>query len=54
LKVCRPLGIEIYKVDKSLLAGWEQSKSSAYSAYKGDHGMPFPKWEEQADTNKIC
>jgi len=51
LKVCRPLGIEIYKVDDSLLEGWEQPKSPAY---KGNHGMPFPKWEDQADTNRIC
>jgi uncharacterized protein YcgI (DUF1989 family) len=51
LKVCRPLGIEIYKVDDSLLEGWEQPKSQVY---KGNHGMPFPKWEDHPDAGKSC
>lgn len=53
LKVCRPLGIEIYKLDDSLLKGWSQPTSPDY---KGNHGMPFPKWEDQpgATNGKCC
>ncbi|ACQ93472.1 conserved hypothetical protein [Tolumonas auensis DSM 9187] len=51
LKVCRPLGIEIYKVNESLLEGWEQPKSPDY---KGNHGMPFPRWEDHPDAKKAC
>ncbi|WP_226568593.1 urea carboxylase-associated family protein [Mangrovibacter yixingensis] len=36
LKVCRPLGIEIYQPDPALIAGWESPKSPDY---KGNHGM---------------
>ncbi|PWC13522.1 hypothetical protein B4923_06065 [Brenneria roseae subsp. americana] len=53
LSVCRPLGIEIYQLDDSLLQGWSQPVSPAY---KGNHGMPLPKWEDQpgAENKKCC
>lgn len=38
IDVCRPLGIEVYKVKDSLLEGW---KSPPVANYKGYHGM-FP------------
>lgn len=47
LKVCRPLGIEVYKLEANLLEGWSEPKSPDY---RGNHGMPFPKWEDQPDA----
>jgi len=45
LEVCRPLGIEIYRLDESLLRGW---KPPAVAAYKGQHGMELnqPVWKK--------
>jgi uncharacterized protein YcgI (DUF1989 family) len=45
LEVCRPLGIEIYALDDSLLRGW---KPPAVAAYKGQHGMELnqPVWRK--------
>ncbi|HEX7128116.1 MAG TPA: urea carboxylase-associated family protein [Thermodesulfobacteriota bacterium] len=39
LAVCRPLGVEIYEPDPTLLAGWS---SPAPADYRGNHGMPMP------------
>jgi len=39
LEVCRPLGIEVYALDKSLLETWKPPMSPAY---KGAHGMKLP------------
>ncbi len=36
LEVCRPLGVEVYRPDPALLAGWSQPKSPDY---RGRHGM---------------
>jgi len=47
LKVCRPLGIEIYKVDKSLLEGWQPPTPAAYSNL---HGMQMPRWQDRSDN----
>lgn len=47
LKVCRPLGIEIYALDSELLNDWEPTKSPDY---KGNHGLPFPKWEDHPEA----
>ncbi len=46
LEVCRPLGIEIYKPDNSLLHGW---RSPEVAAYKGAHGMELkqPAWKKK-------
>ena len=47
LEVCRPLGIEIYRLDESLLRGW---KPPAVAAYKGQHGMELnqPDWSKRS------
>ncbi|PWC90317.1 hypothetical protein TSH100_03295 [Azospirillum sp. TSH100] len=44
LEVCRPLGVEVYRLDPALLAGWS---SPEVAAYRGNHGMtlPTPSWE---------
>jgi len=39
LSVCRPLGVEVYDVDKELLKGWEPPRPSDYA---GNHGLKFP------------
>jgi len=44
IEVCRPLGIEVYKIDSSLLETWEPPK---VAAYRNHHGM-YPdrvQWE---------
>ena len=45
LEVCRPLGVEVYELDKALLDGWKEPESPAY---KGAHGMKLqkPAWEK--------
>ena len=47
LDVCRPLGVEVYRLDGRLLEGWEQPQE-AYTRYKGAHGMRLekPDWEK--------
>jgi uncharacterized protein YcgI (DUF1989 family) len=44
LSVCRPLGVEIYSLDNSLLAGWS---SPERASYKGNHGLKLvpPAWD---------
>lgn len=36
LEVCRPLGVEVYKVPEAVLAGWS---SPELPAYRGGHGL---------------
>ena len=45
LTVCRPLGVEVYRLDDGLLEGW---KSPERAAYNGNHGLLIPKaaWEK--------
>lgn len=43
LEVCRPLAVEVYRVDERLLDGWRQPERAAY---RGAHGMQMPRWEE--------
>jgi uncharacterized protein YcgI (DUF1989 family) len=45
LEVCRPLGIEVYEIDKTLLQNW---RSPSVAAYGGGHGlgMKKPAWEK--------
>lgn len=45
LEVCRPLGVEVYRVDESLLEEWAQPQRAAYGNV---HGMRMPAWEEQS------
>lgn len=44
LEVCRPIGVEVYRLDPDLLAGWSEPKVSDYA---GRHGMRLakPTWE---------
>jgi uncharacterized protein YcgI (DUF1989 family) len=39
--VCRPLGIEVYRLDPALLAGWSEPRAAGYA---GAHGMEMPVW----------
>jgi len=45
LSVCRPLGVEIYRLDDALLEGWS---SPERAAYKGLHGLHIARaeWEK--------
>ncbi|WP_207462821.1 DUF1989 domain-containing protein [Azospirillum sp. SYSU D00513] len=45
IDVCRPLGIEVYRLEESLLEGW---RSPEVAPYKGAHGMKVEKgyWEK--------
>lgn len=47
LEVCRPLGVEVYRLDPALLEGWQ---SPPVAAYRGQHGMRLetPAWEKTA------
>lgn len=44
IDVCRPLGVEIYRLDENLLKGWQ---SPAVADYSGHHGLHPQKiqWE---------
>ena len=44
IDVCRPLGVDVYALDKGLLEGW---KSPDVAAYQGAHGMHVERgaWE---------
>ncbi|WP_405651284.1 DUF1989 domain-containing protein [Streptomyces sp. NBC_01386] len=42
IEVCRPLGVEVYKVDPELLEGWQQPQRAAYSNL---HGINLPTWQ---------
>ncbi|AWK88308.1 urea carboxylase-associated family protein [Azospirillum thermophilum] len=45
LEVCRPLGVEVYRLDPALLEGW---RSPPVAAYRGQHGLRLetPAWEK--------
>lgn len=40
IDVCRPLGVEVYRVDSALLVGWSQPPRAAY---QGLHGLRMPE-----------
>ncbi|MGS0891389.1 urea carboxylase-associated family protein [Burkholderia stagnalis] len=40
IDVCRPLGVEVYRLDPGLLDGWSQP---SVAPYKGLHGMQPPR-----------
>jgi uncharacterized protein YcgI (DUF1989 family) len=46
IEVCRPLGVEVWKIDTAVLADWKPPQSPPY---KGAHGMKLtiPKWENK-------
>ena len=41
LEVCRPLGVEVYKVHSDVLTGW---KSPEKACYAGRHGLAAKPW----------
>jgi hypothetical protein len=45
LSVCRPLGVEIYRLDDALLQSWSRPERASY---KGQHGLGIDKaaWEK--------
>ena len=45
LSVCRPLGVEIYRLEEHLLEGWKQPERASYN---GLHGLKIEKaaWEK--------
>ncbi|MFI2410330.1 urea carboxylase-associated family protein [Streptomyces sp. NPDC018947] len=42
VEVCHPIGVEVYKVDPELLAGWS---SPQVAEYRNLHGMTRPEWQ---------
>ena len=44
LEVCRPLGVEVYRVAPQMLHGWASPEPAAY---RNTHGMRMPRWEDQ-------
>ena len=46
IEVCRPLGVEVWKIDKAVLEDWKPPQSPPY---KGAHGMKLtiPEWENK-------
>jgi uncharacterized protein YcgI (DUF1989 family) len=52
LKVCRPLSVEVYRIDQNLLAGWSPP-AAANAAYVGNHGMRLarPAWDVAAESS---
>jgi uncharacterized protein len=46
ITVCRPLGVEVWKIDESVLADWKPPQPPPY---KGAHGMKLtsPAWENR-------
>lgn len=41
IDVCRPLGVQVFKLDENALTGWSPSKRAEYS---GGHGLAHPHW----------
>ncbi|SFP96822.1 hypothetical protein SAMN05421810_10449 [Amycolatopsis arida] len=44
VKVCRPLGVEVYRPRPELLAGWRPPERAAYRSV---HGLRAPRWDER-------
>ncbi|MFC7406819.1 urea carboxylase-associated family protein [Georgenia alba] len=45
LEVCRPLGVEVYRLEDAVLEGWQ---SPTVSAYAGAHGLQEETWHQRA------
>lgn len=43
LTVCRPLGVEVHRVDDELLEGWASPPTAAYA---NNHGLRMPSWQD--------
>jgi uncharacterized protein YcgI (DUF1989 family) len=52
LDVCRPIGVEVYRLDPAVLEGWS---SPSTADYRGQHGMRLrtPPWERQAPAPTV-
>jgi uncharacterized protein YcgI (DUF1989 family) len=48
VEVCHPIGVEVYRVDPGLLAGWS---SPPRAEYRNLHGMRRPTWPATTDRN---
>ena len=42
LEVCRPLGVEVYRIAPELLENWSSPQPSKY---RNNHGMRMPQWD---------
>ncbi|WP_405793596.1 urea carboxylase-associated family protein [Streptomyces sp. NBC_01506] len=49
LSVCRPLGVEVYRVAPEALHRWEPPRSPAYA---GRHGLRHTSWRDHDDAGK--
>ena len=49
LEVCRPLGVEVYRLDDDTLQGWSSPQRAAYSQL---HGAKLPQWEDQWEDQR--
>ncbi|MCL7940623.1 DUF1989 domain-containing protein [Halomonas sp. ATCH28] len=49
LETCHPIGVEVYRLAPSLLAGWE---SPAYAPYRGGHGLRGPAIDWAAEKQR--
>lgn len=46
VKICRPIGIEVYNVDSELLDGWNPPLKAYQAFYNELHGLEFPRWSK--------
>lgn len=49
LETCHPIGVEVFRLASSLLAGWE---SPGYAPYRGGHGMSAPAVDWTAEKQR--
>lgn len=42
LEVCHPIGVEVYRLDRELLHGWQPPQRAAYDTM---HGLHAPSWD---------
>lgn len=49
LEVCRPLGVEVYRLDDDTLQGWSSPQRAAYSQL---HGIKLAQWEDQGEDQR--
>jgi hypothetical protein len=41
VEVCRPIGVEVYQLDHTVLKGWT---TPSLPEYAGSHGLKAPAW----------
>ena len=47
IKCCRPLKVEVFKVDDESLLGKQGWKPAEKAPYHGSHGMAIPQGEQR-------